>query len=577
MNTLLKERKKLFTAAATNPDATSVEWACRLARVLGLLVFLGGLAGFLGWALDIQSLADWNNEGIAIQPNNTVCMMLGGVAVILIAYGRGHVGVYFGIIAGAIGFATFSQYLHGVDLGIDRLLLFGRDWGSKATVAPGRMGPPASFSWTLLLCAFLLLTRKGRLRSFVPVFLIAVLVITSVSFVGYLMGADPLYTLPRFTAIAWQTSAMFIALAIGMLAALNDLTPVRLVVEDSVTGMLLRRLLIPVVVIPLALGSLRVAGQDAGLFDTAMGTALLQIILIGIFLLIIFIVAANASIFEAARRKSDEAAKAAAVALAELNRDLEDRVTARTEALSIANVALADEMHARVKAEKERIAVLGRMMTAQEEERRRIAAELHDQLGQHMTALRLRLKALHNQAGDNGLAAPIDQIIEIAEDLDQDIDGITASLRPRSLDTLGLSEALGQYVATWQKQSGIISEFHAHGYCEGQIPDEAETALFRITQEALHNCAKHSAAGFVSVLLNCRENRVSLVIEDDGCGFDSETQESDGLGLTSMRERCELVGGELTIESENSSGTTILITIPIKEAKNSNEKFRAKV
>ncbi len=557
--------------ATENANNAAVKWACRMARFLGGFVFIAGLTAFLGWALNVQRLADWNGDGITIQPNNTVLMMLAGIAVMLIAWGRQRAGAIIGVVAGAIGFATFSQYLHGVDLGIDQLLLFGRDWGAKGTVVHGRMGPPASFSWTLLLCGFLLLLGSGRERRFVPAFAFTVLLIAMVSFVGYMMGADSLYALPRLTVIAWQTSVMFIAVAVGLLAALNDLRPISFVVEDSVTGMLLRRLILPLVVIPLSLGAFRVAGQQAGFYDTAMGTALLIIVLIGVFLLVMFIIAANASQFEAGKLEAEKAVQAAAAELAELNIDLEDRVKARTEALSDANIALSEEMHGRIAAEKERIAVLGRMLTAQEDERRRIAAELHDQLGQHMTAIRLRLNALNAEAGKadgDRLSESIRKIIDIAVELDMDLDGITASLRPRSLDTLGLSDALAQYVAKWQQQSGILAEFHANGYREGTLGPDGETALFRITQEALNNCAKHSVAGLVNVLLGCRDTSVTLVIEDDGKGFDPEKMLiGDGLGLTSMRERCEMAGGEFAVESERDNGTTILITIPVTKNK----------
>jgi signal transduction histidine kinase len=489
-----------------------------LARVLGALVGLAGLVSFLGWALNIDRLTDWEGNGISIQPNNTVCMMLGGAAVIFLASGREKIGAWLGMAAGAIGAATLSQWLFHIDLGIDELLMFGRTWGRVGVIWPGRMGPPAAFSWTLLLCGFLLLAG-GRRRTLVPVFPLAVLFIASISFIGYLLGADMLFTVPRLTVIAWQTSGMFILLSLGLLAAMPDLKPFCLFLNEGVIGLLLRRLVIPIVALPMLVRAMRVAGQNIGLFDDALGSALAIVILITALLGGLLLIGNQALNFERDAQEGEEA--------------------------------------------KRRVTLLSRMMTAQENERRLIASELHDGLGQYMTALRFQVNALRDESDADARKSKVQLLAETAAAIDTGLTDIVLTFRPRSLDMLGLSEALDHHVRAWGRMTAIPAKFESHGYRRGMISVEAETGLFRIAQEALNNCAKHSGAKSVTVLLTATRGVITLVIEDDGCGFD-QADKRDGLGLTSMRERAELAGGKLEIESTRN-GSTIHVVVPMQD------------
>src|SRR5688572_32143236 len=142
--------------------------------------------------------------------------------------------------------------------------MFDRTWGSRATRAPGLMGPPASVSWTLIGTAFALHLGGRRARRAVAVLGITVASIGALSLTGYLFGADALYTLPSLTAIAWQTSTILLAVGLALTASVPDQQPVRGVTEDSAAGLLTRRALPFIVILPLAVGWLLVAGQNAG-------------------------------------------------------------------------------------------------------------------------------------------------------------------------------------------------------------------------------------------------------------------------------------------------------------------------
>jgi PAS domain S-box-containing protein len=214
--------------------------------------------------------------------------------------------------------------------------------------------------------------------------------------------------------------------------------------------------------------------------------------------------------------------------------------------------------------------MLKRLVDAQEDERQRIARDLHDQLGQHLTALRLRLEGLKaNYGAEPAMIRAIDQTQRLAQKIDNDVTFLAWELRPTALDNLGLRNALAHYLIEWSKNYGIPSEFHTARLRKNRLDPEIEINLYRIAQEALNNVLKHAKAGKVSCLLEFRKDDVVLVIEDDGVGFDpgrkrSKSKRGKGLGMIGMRERAALLGGTLEIESAPGAGTTVIVRVPIR-------------
>jgi signal transduction histidine kinase len=211
-----------------------------------------------------------------------------------------------------------------------------------------------------------------------------------------------------------------------------------------------------------------------------------------------------------------------------------------------------------------------RLVSAQEEERRRIARDIHDQVGQQMTALRMNLETLRSQAaGRTALVEQAERTQRLAEELDQSIDFLTWQLRPAALDHLGLSAALQNLVTGWSERFGVAADLAVDGVEDVRLPRDVEANLYRIAQEALHNIAKHAHATQVTVYLAQQDGHLVLLIEDNGRGFDSRrTQGPDdrnGMGLMSMQERAALVGGQLDIESLAHHGTSIYVRIPQSE------------
>jgi signal transduction histidine kinase len=226
----------------------------------------------------------------------------------------------------------------------------------------------------------------------------------------------------------------------------------------------------------------------------------------------------------------------------------------------------------RVDAERTRTELLARLVFAQEDERRRIAREMHDQFGEHLTALGLGIGTLKDACGDRSdLRGQVDALEALAQRLDHDVDRLVWELRPTALDDLGLRAALANYIQDWSKRTGIAVDLHTSGLLDHRLPSGMETTLYRIAQEALTNVAKHARATHVEIILERREEAVLLIVEDDGVGFEPGDTDTvgRGLGLLGMRERAALVGASLQIESAAGKGTTVFVRMaapPAQEA-----------
>jgi PAS domain S-box-containing protein len=235
--------------------------------------------------------------------------------------------------------------------------------------------------------------------------------------------------------------------------------------------------------------------------------------------------------------------------------------------LSEARTLLAAEIADRRHAEVSRARLLRQLVVAQEDERRRLARDLHDNLGQRLTSLRLVLENLdddrrRNDAQDSGFATALEMLALI----DQDVDFIAWELRPAALDELGLARVLDTYVREWSRHTGVRAEFYSRPGNLERFPPEVEASIYRIAQEALNNVGKHAHAQSVNVLLELRDDNLALVVEDDGVGFRATAKGETMIGLAGMQERALAVGGTLEVEPTPGGGTTIVACIPTSGA-----------
>jgi PAS domain S-box-containing protein len=222
----------------------------------------------------------------------------------------------------------------------------------------------------------------------------------------------------------------------------------------------------------------------------------------------------------------------------------------------------AEELAERQRVEHVRTELLTRLVFAQEDERRRIAREMHDQFGEQLTTLARRIEALKEFAdGRPGLISLIEALEAVSRQIDRDVNHLVWQLRPTALDDLGLRAALANYIKDWSQRVRVRAELHSSGLLDDRLPSDAETTLYRIAQEALTNVARHSRATSVDVILERHGDQVVLIVEDNGVGFDPArtTSQRRGFGLLGMQERAALVGGTLQIESQPGKGTTVLL------------------
>jgi signal transduction histidine kinase len=223
-----------------------------------------------------------------------------------------------------------------------------------------------------------------------------------------------------------------------------------------------------------------------------------------------------------------------------------------------ARAALAVDLSERIASDS-----LRRVVEAQELERRRLARELHDETGQALTSILLGLKALEERTDDPDSRAATGELRELVVSTLQDVRRLAVELRPSALDDFGLVAALERLAASFAEQTGIAVDFQT-ALADERLPEEVETALYRIVQESLTNVVKHARARRVSILLARKNGAVKAVVEDDGRGFDPGQEPDDGFGLVGMRERLALLGGRLEVESGRDGGTTIAAEVPVR-------------
>jgi PAS domain S-box-containing protein len=210
----------------------------------------------------------------------------------------------------------------------------------------------------------------------------------------------------------------------------------------------------------------------------------------------------------------------------------------------------------------------GRLITAHEEERARIARDLHDDLSQRMALLQIGLERF--EQGLPRLSAMARQhlhdIVEIANDISGDLHGLSHELHPSKLDILGLVATVESFCKEFSRQHGLHVQF-VHHQVEGRNPKDVSLCLYRIVQEALRNVVKHSGAKEARVEISGQNNQIDLCVSDKGTGFEPEAiNRMAGIGLISMRERLRLVGGHLSIESKPGHGTWIRVRVPLSRS-----------
>lgn len=243
----------------------------------------------------------------------------------------------------------------------------------------------------------------------------------------------------------------------------------------------------------------------------------------------------------------------------------DDEVGNLAESFNAMTKALAAAEEERAEREQLRARYVSGVIAAQEEERKRIARELHDSTSQSLTSLMVGMRALSDTCDSPIMRERADELRQVAAQTLEEVHALALQLRPSVLDDLGLLAALERYVAECRNRYPIQIDLAVRGLREGRLPMEVETALYRIVQEALTNVARHAQAATASVIVERQHSLVRAIIEDDGRGFNPQTAglAEQRLGVYGIRERAELLGGRLTIESAPGRGASLFVEIPL--------------
>jgi signal transduction histidine kinase len=521
-----------------------------------------------GWAFSLSALRSVIPGQPQMVPNTAITFILASLSLWMLwkekKNQRGFAATWVCVVAVIlIGMLTLAEYVTGANFGFDSLF-FRENVLATGISFPGRSSPHTALNFLIIGFALLLTRMKSvRVRRLAQVFALMGALIALMALVGYIYQVAFLYSITSYTGMALHTALIFVILSAGILFIYPDCGTMSFIMSDTAGGMMVRRLLPATIVIPAFGGGLVVLGAREGFYDMAFGTL---ICVWGSILILTTLIWRNAR----ALHHADAKRKQVEEALRRTYDDLELRVEQRTVELSKVNETLRAEVSEHKKSETARGQLLSQLVTAQEEERRRISRELHDQMGQHLHALMLGLKNLGISCGNGGSphTKSFHRLQELTEQLMEKTHNLAWELRPAALDDLGLQTALSNYVEKWSERSEIKADFHGHGLNNQRLPPPIETTVYRLVQEALNNVLKHAGANRVSVILELRHNQLRAIVEDDGQGFDVDAVrfafgEGRGLGLLGIQERLASIGGNLKIESYPSAGTTLVTRIPV--------------
>jgi len=526
---------------------------------IGFAIFalVGGVLTLTGWLADLPRLTDWLGNGIAMFPNTAIATICCSLAALLQIHPRRWAAVlsaFFALCTALIGGAVLFEHFSRMNIGIDTLLVDVK-WGNQASVAPGRVGPPASASFMLLGLAQILASRRWQLRRICPLLALGVSAIAMLSITGYWFGTHALFAVAQFTAIALQTAAMLLALGLALLVNVQEYEPTRTLFEDSAAGLLARRSLPSVIALPLGLGWLLLRGHDAGLYDTPMGTVLLVLALICIFCAFLWWCTRAIRRREQALRDSREQLRQAQQQLSLHATRLEATVAERTaklqesvNELQTLSYSIAHDMRAPLRA-------MGTFSQLLAEEVSHLSPVAIDYCRRIMTG-----------------AERLDHLIQ------DTLHYTKAALQDIQLQPVNLATFIPDLIQTYpnlQKENADISIVDPLPVVFGN-----DAFLTQCFANLLGNAVKFVAAGTrpkICVRAEIKNGTARIWIEDNGVGIPPGSQEQifgmfhkldrategTGIGLAIVRKVVERMQGQVGVESEPNRGSRFWVELKV--------------
>ena len=535
---------------------------------MGAYALVGGLVSLTAWAADIPRLADWHGSGISIQPNAAVAVTTAALAALLLSRRFAYLTLVLGIFIVVIGVATLFEIVTNIDLSIDTVLMFGREWGQAGVISRGRMGTPASTSWTLIGTSVALISLSQirdralytlRIRTIASGLAITALAISSLSITGYLYGAETLYTLPRFTLIAFQTATFIAAISLAILLQMPDVGPMRLLSEASATGLMFRRIVPMLITLPILLGLFQLTGERVGFYDRPFGLAAGTLIEVVVLLALLWW---NGRAVSRAHKELEAARD-----------ELELRVEERTVEIMASNLALCRsnyelEQFASV-ASHDLQEPLRKIQAFGDRLQTKYAAGLGEQ-GQtyvdRMLISAARMRSLIDSLLDfSRITTKTNPFVPV--DLAKVARECVSDLEIRISETAGRVEIgpLGAIDADPIQMHQLFLNLIGNGL-KFNRPDQPP--VVQVESRILKGSPKNAAM-------------CEITVRDNGIGFEEiyldrifevfqrlhgrQEYKGTGRGLAICRKIAERHGGSITAKSELNAGSTFLVTLPLKQ------------
>ncbi len=476
--------------------------------VCGLLpLAMGGLA-IIGWYTRSPCLVQLHPRFVPMQFNTALSFLICGISLLLLSVSETQGVTMASSIVLIVGALTLFQYLTQIDCRIDQLFL--KHYITVGTSHPGRMAPNTALCFILTALAFLI--SASPQHSIYQVLTSGILgasifAFGAIALMGYVLQVQPAYGWGYLTKMAIPTALGFGCIGVGLLAFSCCVgIPLDITVQTEIT----------VVVF-------------------SVGIILASLLTLAVYYL----------------QRDRQLMRQLQTSHQSLQQEVSDRRAAE---------------HAAQRSREELRNLTNRLQLVREEEKTHIAREIHDELGQTMTALKIDLMSLEEALGKRTdfCREKIREMSHLINDTVHSIQRICFQLRPKILDLFGLKEAMESQVQDFEKRTGIQCVLH---FCQEPIRlDQQQTVgLFRVFQETLSNVARHAKATAVRITFTQNHESVELVVTDDGIGITSaQTQDSHSLGLIGMRERILHLGGTMNIQDLNNQGTKIHFTIPRK-------------
>lgn len=494
----------------------------RLSVILGFVVALIGFLVIIGWIWDVTLLKSISTHWISMKANAAISFLLAGTTVILInqenknTYSRWLVTI-LPVLIFLIGGVTLSEYIFRFNAGIDELF-FKDPVAGFPQVPPGRQSPTSAAYFMLFgFCYLPVIYERIKLSLFQLIHIVAGIFVL-VSGMSYVLGLYVIAGVSLNFIFVIHSTICFLLLIIAVLFSEPEKQYMKLVSSSTIGGKIIRTTLPVFIFVFILIGWLGLRGEQVGLFNKAFSVSLLIIVMIIIFgFLLIY------------------------------------------GATALAN------SEGQIKSYNEKLRQLAaNLQNIREEERKRISREIHDELGQRLTFLKMEVSRLKKiKEDEKNLDESIGEMLTQIDGCIKSSRRIATDLRPSIIDDLGLIAALEWQAEEFGKRINLKSEFKTD-IDTLALPPDFTIGIFRIFQESLTNVARHANATIVTSTLYLYNGELILSITDNGKGFNMEAiGAKKTLGLIGMKERTLLMKGSYDISSSLGKGTDIRVTIPM--------------